>query len=393
MSMIIKGVLVVLMLIGVFMTLYGGWQVLGTVQFVRTSSGRATAVFAGYYHETTRARTPRSSSSFDRDHNSITRYPEFTYRTADGIEKKVRESKAHVAEHYREGEQVEILLSPYGDPRLAGFCSLYGRDAVILVMGLGFLLLPFFFWKFALPTFTAGHAEGQAGGQADGQVDDVKNLFMEWFGAQKIGPVSLKHVLIGFGGFMVVGGLVAAIAGLTPFLQQMRFGAGGRLIAALEEKRFDDAQAMIAKGSGIHATNEFDQSPLLLTLEASQMELARKLIDAGADVNVRSKMNMTPLRVAAESGDMEMVRLLLSRGASPDAPEGQYPPFLYALGEKQYEIARVLIENGTDLQRRYRLGKGTGTVGDMAVLSERQDLVALIRKRGGAFSGDSIKEQ
>lgn len=380
MSMIIKGVLVVLMLVGLSMTFYGGWQIMGTIQFLRTSSGRATAVFAGYHHETSRSRRPGSSSTFMR-------YPEFTYRTADGIEKKVRESKAHVAEHFREGEQVEIILSPYGAPRLAGFCSLYGRDAVILVMGLGFLLLPLFFWKFALPTFTAGQ------GDEDRRLEVVNNAFMEWFNAQKIGPVPLKHVMLGFGGLIVAMAIVALATGLTPFLRQMRFGAGGRLIEALEEKRFNDAKAMIERKSGIHAVNEYDQSPLLLALEAGQTDLARMLIEAGADVNIRSKMQMTPLRAAAVSGDLEMVRLLLSRGASPDAPESAHPPFLYALSKDRYDIARALIEGGTDLRRRYPLGQGAGTVGDMAVLSGRQDLVELIRERGGTFSSDSNREQ
>ena len=98
---------------------------------------------------------------------------------------------------------------------------------------------------------------------------------------------------------------------------------------------------------------------------------------------------MTPLRIAVESGDLEMVKLLLENGALPQHPEDKAPPFLYAMAKGNKEIARVLIENGTDLKRHYALGSREGTVGDMAVLARSKELVELIRSRGGVFTLDA----
>jgi len=173
---------------------------------------------------------------------------------------------------------------------------------------------------------------------------------------------------------------------LSPYISQMSFGAGGRLMEAIKDSRFDEARAMIEENSGINATDEHGQTPLLLALEAGRSDLSRMLINAGADTNVRSKTLMTPLRIAAESGDLETVKLLLENGSLPQHPEDKAPPFLYAMAKGDNAIASVLIESGTDLQRRYVLGGREGTVGDMAVLARNKELVELIRSRGGVFT-------
>jgi ankyrin repeat protein len=136
----------------------------------------------------------------------------------------------------------------------------------------------------------------------------------------------------------------------------------------------------------MNKVNEYGQNPLLLALEAGQFELARLLIEAGADVNIKSKMYMTPLRVATQSGNLEAVKLLLAKGASPDAPEDEFPPLFYAISKGYDDIAQVLIEGGTDLNRSYLAGKHRLTAGDMAVLAKKTALVELIRQKGGKFT-------
>jgi len=81
-----------------------------------------------------------------------------------------------------------------------------------------------------------------------------------------------------------------------------------------------------------------------------------------------------------------MVRLLLTRGASPGAPEDEFPPFAYALAKGYDEIAHALIEGGTNLHKRYTFHDCMRTVGDMAVVARKQDLIELIRQRGGTFT-------
>lgn len=382
MVLVIKVLLIVFMLIGIPIALYGAWEIWGTMNFVNASPGRVKARFVGYdreYRQHTNIPSASDILSSSADSYSVASYPVFTYRTEDGSERLVREPKVHIVEVYKVGEEVDVLLgpaSPPADPRLAGFCSLYGRDIVILVLGLGFLLVPMVIWKGLVPLVQTP--------EVSRKLTEMLKPVYDLFGELKVGP--FRYILMGFLGLMALGLLLALLGGLAPYWRQMRFGAGGRLIAALEEKRFDDARARIAKGSGIHAINEFHQNPLLLALEAGQPELARMLIEAGADVNIKSKMYNTPLRVAAQSGDLEMVKLLLSRGASPDAPEDELPPFAYALAKGHEGIALALIEGGTNLDRRYSFPDRRMTVGDMAVVARKPALEKLIRQRGGSFS-------
>jgi ankyrin repeat protein len=97
-------------------------------------------------------------------------------------------------------------------------------------------------------------------------------------------------------------------------------------------------------------------------------------------------MYVTPLRLATQACDLEMVKLLLAKGASPDAPEDESPPIAYALLKGYDDIARVLIEAGTNLRRKHSAGDRGITVGDMALLARKPELAELIRQRGGTFT-------
>jgi len=384
MAFAIKSILILFMIIGIAIVLYGAWEITGTLNFVNASPERAKAKFVGYNREIIQTRSVSPSPSWPgqqdfHDSSSVMSYPQFEYLTKDGQTQQVQESKIHVIEHFKPGQEVEIILSPYPyrDPRLAGFYSLYGRDLSILTLGFCFIGVPLLMWKVVIPSL-----ESTAGIQLTAMVEKLFGTIP----SIRVGPFSIRLLLKGLAGIMVLVLLISLIASLAPFVKQLHLGTGWGLIEALEKKRFEDAREMIVKRKGIHKTNEYNQSPLLLALEARQPELARMLIEAGADVNIKSKMMMTPLRVATQSGDLDMVKLLISRSASPDAPEDEFPPFAYALIKGHDDIARVLIEGGTNLHKRYDYGGGMHTVGDMAVHARKQELVELIRQRGGTFT-------
>jgi hypothetical protein len=377
----IKIILIVFMLIGVAFALYAAWEILQTMGCVNISTGIGTATFVGYYreyYETTSIREmPGSGMLSTTTGLSILSLPEFKYIAPDGRERIVREEKAHIWELYKPGEKVDILLFEYFEPRLAGYYALYNRDLLILIMGLGFILVPFLFLKFALPSLAASERSMEQIARAEDYIGKVLE--------ERIGPLTIRSYLIGCGffiAFMLWFGLGALI---EPYLPEFRFGSGGRLLSAMEQKRFDEAKTILAGKPNVNKANKYDQTPLILALEAGRFDLGRLLIDAGADVNVKSKMFKTPIRVATQAGDLDMVRLLLSKGASADVPADETPPFVYALAKKRYDIARALVEGGADLKRVYQEGDFTYTLGDMAVLAKQQDLADSIRSRGGRF--------
>jgi uncharacterized protein len=383
----IKVALGILVLLGVSLAGFGCLELIRTMNLVASSSGRAVATFSGYHR--TYHRTASGVSSHGSGGISVASYAEFTVASPDGGTETVREPKVHVFERYRPGQQLEVLLSPSAKPRLAGFYSLYFRDLLILLLGLGFLFVAGGFWRFALPGLApvlgrrpAG-APGAGGAAASSPADGFAAVL-----EQRIGPVPIRSVLVAAGSLTGLMLLAAIVAVVWPYLAPLRFGAGGRLLRAVEEGRVEEARQMAKSRQGIEALDEYGRNALVLALEAGQAELARDLVAAGADVNVFSRMRVTPLRLAAEAGDTAMVRLLLERGALPQHPEDAAPPFLYAMANGHDEVARMLIESGTDLRRRYRLGEhGTGTVGDMAVLANKPELIELIRNKGGEFRG------
>ncbi len=384
MVLVLKIIIISFMIIGIAVALYGAWEIVGTINFVNASPGRANAKFVGYHEEIVETRSSSPSPNWPgqvdfQDSTSIMSYPQFEYVTKDGQTRQVQESKIHVFERFKRGQEVEIMLPPHPhqDPRLAGFYSLYFRDLAIFILGCCFILIPSLIWKVSIPAL-----ESAVGIQLVAKT-------REWYStiaSTRLGPISVGGLLKGCAGFIIIVVIISLTASLAPFVKQLSSGMGGGLIEALEKKRFDEAREWIVKKKGIHQKNQYNQTPLLLALEAKQPELACMLIEAGADVNIKSKMYMTPLRVATQSGDLETVKLLISHGASPDAPEDEFPPFMYALARGYDEIARALVEGGTNLHKQYRCEDRMRTVGDMAVHARKPELVQLIRQRGGTFT-------
>jgi hypothetical protein len=295
----------------------------------------------------------------------------------DGQKQRITESKNHVIEWFKPGQEVEVILSPYGDHRLAGFYSLYFRDLCILGFGLCFILVPLLIGKGILPTL-----DTPAGAHLEKFAIDQYNLIA----SARIGPITVRTLMKGMAVFVALTAVIGLAGSLAPFVDQLHLGFGWGLIEALENQRFDEARELILRGKGINKVDEFNRNPLLLALEAGQFDLARLLVEAGAEVNIESKMNKTPLQVAAQAGELNMVKVLLSKGASPDMPEDRLPPVFYALAEKHHQVARILLESKCDLNRVYVNGDTRFTVGDMTVMARRPDLTALVRRRGGSFT-------
>jgi hypothetical protein len=382
MATVLKCIFGLFILTGIAISLYGCREILGTMSLVKNATERAKGTFIGYDQEIVESRSSTPSSTqwgqvnFE-DTTSIMSYPRFEFVGKDGQKKEVRESKQHVIERFKPGQEVEIIVSPYGDHRLAGFYSLYVRDLCILVMGLCFIFIPLAIWNVAIPLLKT-----PAGMRMEKFMTDQYSMIA----SSKIGPITVSTFMKGLAISAAVVALIGLANALTPFVKQMHLGFGWGLMDALQKKNYDEARELILKKKGIHKVNEYDQNPLLLALEAGQFDMARLLIEAGADVNIKSKMNKTPLQVAAQSGELEVVKLLLLKGASPDALEDELPPVFFALWKKHYEIARVLIESKCDLNRLYTHGNDRFTVGDLTVMARKPELTDLVRRRGGSFT-------
>jgi ankyrin repeat protein len=163
------------------------------------------------------------------------------------------------------------------------------------------------------------------------------------------------------------------------------------LIMALMRRRFDVAAYLIDQGADVNyrrpARHTPDrtrgQTPLWWAAAHGHMALAQTLIDKGADVNTPDHHGGTPLIQAAKSGHLEMVQYLVQMGADvhaqiydgrkaynlavthgrkrvaeyllgltldPDeAGSSGHTPLMIAAENNYYDLARLLIEQGADV--------------------------------------------
>jgi Ankyrin repeats (3 copies)/PQQ-like domain len=98
----------------------------------------------------------------------------------------------------------------------------------------------------------------------------------------------------------------------------------------------------------------FAQDEAEVFLEAAQkndIETVKKFLDEGTDVNTTSKYGATALTFAADIQSVELTRLLLEHKADPNIVDLFYgaTPFLWSISEDNYEIVKLMVENGADL--------------------------------------------
>jgi len=110
----------------------------------------------------------------------------------------------------------------------------------------------------------------------------------------------------------------------------------------------DAVKLLLAAGADARVKNAFDATPLLWG--ATNLEKVRLLVEAGADVNARSKQAMTPLLVAASTaGSIAIARFLIAHGADLKTGEGGATPLLSAARANDFDLVRLLVEKGVDV--------------------------------------------
>jgi len=381
MPTVIKAFFGIFILGGIAISLYAGWEILVTINFVETASEHLKGRFAGY--DTIEVESTSSTTDIFGNFDSVKTtsymsYPIFEFTDRNGEKRQVRESKSHVFERFKPGQDVEIIGSPYGAYHLADFYSLYFRDLCILFFGLAFIIFPLILWRgFSTVMKTP---EGNRFVQF---IPDTLKTVLDI----KAEPFSftIRSLFKGIGVFMLLVMAVSAISYAVPFIKNLHLGSGWDLFKALEEKRFDEAHGLILKGKGINKTDEYNQCPIHLALEADRFDLAQLLIEAGADVNAKNIYGQTPLQVVVRKGNLQFAKLLVSKGASLEPGDGS-PPVVIAISRGYDDIARLLIESGCDLKREYVERDFKYTVGDITILAKKPELAELVRSRGGTFT-------
>ena len=114
------------------------------------------------------------------------------------------------------------------------------------------------------------------------------------------------------------------------------------------------ADLLIAAGADVGAANELGATPLWLAAMNGSAPMMARLLDAGADPNAALKMGETPLMTAARAGSLRAVELLIDQGADLNEAEHErgQTALMWAVAQRHPDVARLLIDRGADLYAR-----------------------------------------
>ena len=122
---------------------------------------------------------------------------------------------------------------------------------------------------------------------------------------------------------------------------------------------------LISAGANLNATDNQDDTPLLLACKKGMLEMATMFKDAGAAINVANKGGDTPLLAAVAAGNLELVKLLVRAGANLAARnKAGYTCVELAVEQKHEATVEVLLEAivaaGMDIDARYESRRERG---------------------------------
>ncbi len=122
-------------------------------------------------------------------------------------------------------------------------------------------------------------------------------------------------------------------------------------LGAALENQDSIVKANIAEGIDVNYADESKTTALMYAAYNGHTEIVKMLIDAGANVKMKNVNNRTALMLASSGPFVETVKLLLQYGAEVNAKDNHqdWTPVMFAAGEGQLEVAKVLVAAGADI--------------------------------------------
>ncbi len=131
------------------------------------------------------------------------------------------------------------------------------------------------------------------------------------------------------------------------------------LFEAVKKGDKSAVEALLAKGAGVNAKNEYGWTPLHSAALEGKKDIAELLLAKGADVNARNKYKdeygLTPLHMAANNGHKDIVELLLANGADVNAKDNRgWTPLLIAVGQGKTDVTELMENHSLKQTKNHR---------------------------------------
>ncbi len=130
------------------------------------------------------------------------------------------------------------------------------------------------------------------------------------------------------------------------------------LLKAAEEGRHGDVVRLIREGADPDVADvQWSWTPLMWAVYGGFASIVEYLtgLEARCDTNVMDKYGKTALHVAAKNGRADIAEFLIMRGsdvASLSTVVDAWTPLTYAAYYVHYDVVKLLIENGADVDQR-----------------------------------------
>jgi ankyrin repeat protein len=156
-----------------------------------------------------------------------------------------------------------------------------------------------------------------------------------------------------------------------------------KLIEAAIKNDLKAIEEALVAGADPNATDD-EQSALYWAVYNNQLEVVKLLINAGASVNAKELDGFTSLHQASIIGRRDFIELLLQAGGRKVLNCFDFisrTPLMYAVENRHLDIARTLLEEGSDVNICHEPPLGD-TALYYAVENEDVDMVKLLLDAG-----------
>ncbi|KAK1855066.1 ankyrin repeat protein [Colletotrichum chrysophilum] len=171
------------------------------------------------------------------------------------------------------------------------------------------------------------------------------------------------------------------VAGMTPLQQASSDGHdeihGNALSAAAKNRHMGTVQLLVDYNADVNAGGERFASALSAAAWGGNTDIVQHLLDHDADVNATGKSLASPLVSAVTKGHADVVQLWLDSVADVTALNSAGCALMAAAQHSRILIAKLLLEQGANVQCRHRGREDTYHLNPMVIASGKGDLEAM----------------